>query len=74
MIEVVSPHDDAGQLHLKITQYLRAGVRLIWVVYPLSQTVEVHTAQGARTYGMSDNLEGGDVLPGFVLAVTERFA
>src|SRR5207244_9611398 len=34
-VEVVSPTDDAEALQEKVEEYLRAGVRLVWVVYPL---------------------------------------
>jgi Uma2 family endonuclease len=72
-VEVVSPNDDADDLQLKIRQYLRYGTHLVWVVYPKSQTVVVHTLQETRTLDLEDTLNGGDVLPGFTLAVKAIF-
>ena len=33
-VEVVSPNDYAREVEEKVEEYLRAGVKLIWVVYP----------------------------------------
>jgi hypothetical protein len=44
------------------------------VVYPETREVEVHApGQTARILGITDTLDGGDVLPGFTLAVKEIF-
>ncbi|HEX2907843.1 MAG TPA: Uma2 family endonuclease [Phototrophicaceae bacterium] len=72
-VEVVSPNDDAEDLQLKVRQYLRYGTPLVWVVYPKSQTVVVHTPQETRTLELEDTLDGGDMLPGFTLAVKSIF-
>ncbi len=72
-VEVVSPNDDADDLQLKIQQYLRYGTRLIWVAYPKSRTVAAHTPTSVKTFSLSDTLDGGDVLPGFNLAVKDIF-
>lgn len=72
-VEVVSPNDDADDLQLKIQQYLRYGTRLVWVAYPKSQTVVAHTPTQVKTFGVNDMLDGGDVLPGFTLAVKAVF-
>jgi len=34
LIEVVSPNDLAWEVEVKVTEYLRAGVPLLWVFYP----------------------------------------
>ncbi len=72
-VEVVSPNDDADDLQLKIQQYLRYGTRLIWVAYPKSRTVAAHTPTSVKTFNLNDTLDGGDVLPGFTLAVKDIF-
>jgi Uma2 family endonuclease len=72
-VEVVSPNDDADDLQLKIQQYLRYGTRLVWVAYPKSQTVVAHTPTSVSTFGISDTLDGGNVLPGFTLPVRDIF-
>ncbi|MEP6988560.1 MAG: Uma2 family endonuclease [Chloroflexota bacterium] len=73
-VEVISPTDQADEVQLKVMQYLKYGTRLIWLVYRKSQTVVVHTPTGSKTFDIDDILDGGDVLPGFKLAVRDIFA
>ena len=73
-MEIVSPNDTADDIHAKVNLYLRYGTRVVWVAYPATRTVVVHTASGARTLGEDDALDGGDVLPGFTLPIREIFA
>jgi Uma2 family endonuclease len=73
-VEVVSPTDRAEEIREKITEYFQAGVRLVWVVYPRLQLVDVYdTPDRTRVLRRADQLEGGDVLPGFALSLTELF-
>jgi Uma2 family endonuclease len=46
VIEAVSPNDTAYEVEDKIAQWLGAGVRLVWVLYPETQRVQVHRADG----------------------------
>lgn len=71
--EVVSPTDTAADIHTKVEEYLRAGVALIWVVYPATQTVVVHTPSGAHTLTTADTLTADPVLSGFALPLAELF-
>lgn len=48
-------------------------VRLIWVVYPETRTVDVHSADGTHILTESDFLDGEDVLPGFKIAINAIF-
>lgn len=72
-VEVISPSNTADDIHLKVSQLLKAGTRLIWLVHPKSRTVVVHTASGTHTLSQTDTLSGGDVLPGFQLRVSDIF-
>jgi Uma2 family endonuclease len=73
-VEVVSPNDLAEDVHGKAREYLVAGVRLVWVCWPKYQAVSVH-APGAptRELGPDDELDGGDILPGFRVGVAALF-
>lgn len=68
-VEVVSEHDNARYLQRKVTEYLEAGVRMVWVVYPDTRQVLVHMAGSVRPLGEDDILDGGDVVPGFAVRV-----
>jgi len=69
-VEIVSPGDDASDLREKIQQYLNAETSVVWVVYPRSRQIEIHTPDKTiRTLGIEDTLEVRELLPGFQLSV-----
>ncbi len=72
-VEVISPGNKAADIHRKIRQLLAAGTRLVWIVYPDTQTVAVHRASGTITLEVGDTLSGGDVLPGFEMPLRALF-
>ena len=72
-VEVLSPSNNPRAMRLKIANYLVAGT-VVWVVDPDRKMVEVYTpGQAARTIGIDETLDGGEVLPGFTVAVKEIF-
>ncbi|MHC4548638.1 MAG: Uma2 family endonuclease [Planctomycetota bacterium] len=74
-VEVLSPDDRPGYVREKVAEWLEAGARAAWVVDPHARTVTVHAPQRApRVLHEADTLRGGDVLPGFALAVRAIFA
>lgn len=74
-IEILSPEQNAAEFADKIQFYLLHGVRLVWVVDPMKGTIKVFApGQEARTFTAGDTLDGGDVLPGFSLAIDDIFA
>jgi Uma2 family endonuclease len=75
VVEVVSPNDPAYEVEEKIEEYLEAGVKLLWVVYPNTQRVWVVRLNGAVSrLGVDDELTGDDVIPGFTCRVAQLFA
>ncbi len=59
----------------KVLEWLDAGCRQVWVLYPKLRRVVVHLPDGVnRTLGEDDELDGGDVLPGFRVPVAELFS
>ncbi len=73
-VEVLSPNDVAVELELKLDDYRSACVPLVWVVVPDLRMVRVHPLGGPMTeLRNGDTLTGGDVLPGFVVAVADLF-
>ncbi len=72
--EVVSPNDTAEEVEAKRIQFLKAGTRLLWVIYPQSRTVHVNRLDGScAVLAASDTLSGEDVLPEFSCRVAELF-
>ncbi len=74
-IEVLSPGDRASEVLAKVRDWLQAGCRAVWVVDPATRTVHDHGGTSQLTIlGESDELSGGDVVPGFRVRVGEVFA
>jgi Uma2 family endonuclease len=73
-VEVISPNDLAEDLLVRIEEYLRGGVRLVWVVYPKRQLVHAYESlTQIRGLTRADELDGGQVLPGFRLPLATLF-
>jgi Uma2 family endonuclease len=71
-VEVLSPGDRPGEVLAKVSDWLRAGTRLAWVVYPIRRSARVYRADGTESFATAaDGLDGEDVLPGFSLALAE---
>ncbi|MBP3960513.1 Uma2 family endonuclease [Gemmata sp. G18] len=73
-VEVVSPNDTGDEIETKVDEYLQAGVTLVWVVYPRQERFYVYeSASRVRRLTRVDTLDGGPVLPGFALPLSELF-
>lgn len=74
-VEVVSPNDKVEEVESKVLDYLRAGTQLIWIIHPQTKTITVYRSlQDIFVLTEEDVLEGGDLLPGFIVEVREIFA
>ena len=73
--EVVSPGDYADELIAKTREYLRGGVKLVWIVYPLVQEIHAYLpgTSTIRVYSANEVLDAGEILPGFQATVAELF-
>jgi Uma2 family endonuclease len=73
-VEVISPTDLAEDVQEKVVEYVQAGVSLVWVIYPRTRLVHVYESLSSiRGLSRADELDGGKVLPGFRLPLTELF-
>ena len=73
-IEVVSPTNTAVGVHAKIIEYFDAGVRRVWVIYPKQKSIQVYASRtDIRGLELGDDLDGGDVIPGFRLPLATLF-
>ena len=72
--EVLSPNDLIYEVDLKVEEYPRAGVKLVWVINPEARTVMVHRLDGSATkLRNGDEISGEEVLPGFRCKITDFF-
>jgi Uma2 family endonuclease len=73
-IEVISPSNLAEEVMTKIREYFQAGVLRVWVVYPVERLVYIYQSPRKNIIlGEGDDLDGGDLLPGFRLSLAELF-
>jgi Uma2 family endonuclease len=73
-IEIISPSEDRADAAAKVAEYLEAGAREVWQVFPDSERVVVfRSLDDVRTFAGDDELDGGDLLPGFRCAVSRFF-
>jgi Uma2 family endonuclease len=74
-IEILSPSQNIAWLLDKAQFYLLNGARLVWVIDPGAGTIAVLApGEEGRTLTTGETLDGGEVLPGFSVAVDEIFA
>lgn len=72
--EVVSPSQGRRAMRAKVRQWLDAGVRLVWLVFPDERVVEVwRPGAPVKTQTVADVLSGEDVLPGFAYPIAGLF-
>lgn len=75
VVEVDFPSDTEAlrKLRIKIANYLAAGTT-VWVVHPQTKEVESYApGKPVRVIGVDGTLDGGEILPGFKLAVKAIF-
>lgn len=73
-VEVVNPGDTYAEVEDKVEDWLDAGTRAVWIVNPKRRSVSVYRSMTDVTrLSEGDELEGGDVVPGFRCKVSEIF-
>jgi Uma2 family endonuclease len=76
-VEVASPNQYGRQMGAKARRYLRAGTRLVWIVWPRRRQVDVWRPGDqtpSQSLGLADSLDGLDVVPGFTYPLAKLFA
>jgi Uma2 family endonuclease len=71
-VEVLSAGNTQAEMARKVREYFQAGVVLVWLIDPRKRTARVFSAIGKSALVRSDQaLDGGAVLPGFVVPLSE---
>src|SRR6266536_615629 len=74
-VEVLSPDDTVAEVEEKVSEWLTAGTRQVWVVSAKLRTVTVYgSPMDILVLTEKDLLDGGDLFPDLHIAVTEIFA
>lgn len=72
VIELRSKTDSLKTLQEKMKEYIENGVRLGWLIDRKHQTVSIYRQnQNIETLEQPSSLSGEDILPGFILDLTE---
>ena len=73
-VEVVSPGDSYTEVNDKVAMWLEHGTVEVWVVDELRETVQVCKQGSDVTLKKGDEIDGGDLLPGFRLLLENIFS
>ncbi len=74
VVEVLSPDDRRKHVREKIKDYVKNGVKLVWLVDPEFRTVTVYAGSlRGMELDESETITGGDVLPDFTCKIAEFF-
>ncbi|MEO0539285.1 MAG: Uma2 family endonuclease [Cyanobacteria bacterium P01_A01_bin.105] len=72
-IEIVSPDQAFGEMAAKAADYIKAGVRLVWVVDPKARTITVFTANCLPVTYQGDQVPNVEGLPQLKFSVDDVF-
>ncbi len=74
VVEILSPSDTQEEIHEKKDDYLRAGVRFVWILDPYDPSVTVYQANVKPKYfTLGDEIAADPWLPGFRVSVDQIF-
>ncbi|HXH08234.1 MAG TPA: Uma2 family endonuclease [Alphaproteobacteria bacterium] len=73
-VEVISPGDTYGEVEEKVLEWLEAGVRMVIVANPRRRVVTIYRSlTEIAVLTEADTIDGGDVVPGWKMAVRDVF-
>jgi Uma2 family endonuclease len=72
IIEIKSPGNTYSDQRLKAIYYLEKGARIVWLIFPEREIVEVYQAdEQLYIIPYDETLTGGDVIPGLTLRMRD---
>jgi Uma2 family endonuclease len=74
-IEIISPSEDEEDGSRKVEEYFAAGAQQVWHLFRETQQVTVYRSSAEKKiYQADEEIDGGDLLPGFRCRVADLFA
>lgn len=85
VVEVASPSQTQKEMRKRAADWLAAGSRLVWLIWPPQKRVDAYYAMAPsgqaanpsaikpQSYHLDDTLDGRDVVPGFAYPVASIF-
>jgi Uma2 family endonuclease len=72
VIEIISASDNIERVEEKVTEYFKAGVRVLWHIFPEQKTVYIYTSRRTVTICIENDIcSASPVLPDFEIGVDE---
>ncbi len=73
-VEITSSRDEIDNSDKKLNEYRQVPIKLVWIVRPVGQVVEIYRADGtASILTLKDVLKGEGSLNGFELPLSKLF-
>ncbi len=74
-VEVLSASNTRREMENKRREYFQGGSRLVWEIDPATRTARMYTSPDQfQEIDINGALDGGDVLPGFTLPLSQLFS
>ncbi len=74
IIEIISENDKAHDVEVKLTEYFKVGIAVVWVIIPEHKLVYVYTYRKTVKICMDDDIcSAAPVLPEFDIRVSDIF-
>ncbi len=74
VVEIISGNDNINKVEAKISEYFKAGVLVIWLILPDSQSVHVYTSRRTVKICLENDIcSASPVLPDFEISVADIF-
>ena len=70
-VEIKSPSNDDEALRYKARWFLEHDVKMVWLVFPDEQHVEVYVGEEMTEYRQADTITLAPILPNYQIAVSE---
>ena len=75
VVEILSETDQAYRIEEKVAEYFKAGVQVVWNIFPESEVIYVYTSRKQVTICSDDDVcSAAPVLPDFMISVRDLFA
>jgi Uma2 family endonuclease len=75
IVEIISPGDTATEVEAKMEEWLRAGARLAWAMYPETRSILAYRSlTDIQVYSETELIDAAPVLPDFRVRVADLFS
>jgi Uma2 family endonuclease len=74
VVEIISENDNINQVIAKIGEYYKAGVKIVWLIFPEEKELHVYSSRREVKICIENDIcSANPVLPEFEIGVDELF-